>query len=179
MSLYINTCLECGDKLIKSDKYYFCDRCNSKHNTKSNKGCYNCCSTCQDLIIIDSDDDYWCENCGDKLCQKCVVWNEDDEFTYCKDCSNKEEETIYKCLECNQNLYHDIFDYYFCTYCNPKIDNKSKKGYYKRCKACDNFIIMNNKKDFECRSCEGIICENCYIIDEEIYIICKICKEND
>jgi len=179
-------CLDCGNDLVTFDdnKYYVCNKCNSEHDIKSNKGCYYCCSDCQDLIIIDSDHEYWCDKCGVILCQRCVVCDE-DEFTYCNNCSDRktdeeEEETIYKCLDCNnKNLFRDFYDSYFCINCNPKMNEKSKKGCFKRCKVCDNFISMNNKKDLECQSCESVICNNCYVKDEEDIIICKTCKEKD
>lgn len=135
------------------------------------------CASCSNLVVIDSDDQYRCEKCGDILCQSCLVFDsDDDEITYCNRCCDKiqEEEVIYKCLECNENLYYDFFNNYICNTCKRK---NAKKGVFRKCKVCANFIMMNNKN--ECQCCEKTVCGNCYIIDDEDYIICKKCEEKD
>lgn len=104
---------------------------------------------------------------GCKLCQ----------FEFCDECCTKECKTP-KCIDCHEIIDQKVYPVfpggYYCKKCHSKL--------YRECVVCNEDVIMDLGKDYNCDSCGSIFCQWCFFYNCEsgdLYepSICKVCKD--
>lgn len=122
---------------------------------------YNTCCICDEEL--DEDNEFYCEDCGDHMCDDHAYWIDDNSKYVCERCY---EDYYNRCDNCDKNAHNDDMTWYgndvYCDDCYSEL--------IETCYECGE----ERRKDEMSLINDEWYCDDCY---EELFVDCAECGD--